>query len=94
MSTVASYNRQGNTRLTQRLLYLFSGATHGLLSFVILFQASCEIPAGYLSSVLIKKLGYWGTLRIGFLAYSLRFGVLYFIRNPLWVLPIEALNGK
>ena len=73
---------------------MFSGASHALLSFVTLFQASSEIPAGYLGGVLIKRLGYWATLRIGFLAYTVRFGSLYIIRNPLWAIPIEVLNGK
>ncbi|XP_072016814.1 major facilitator superfamily domain-containing protein 6-like [Amphiura filiformis] len=69
------------------------GATHGILSFVTLFQAASEIPAGYASSLSIKYLGYWNSLNVGFLTYTVRFLWIYVTKNPWWIVPTEILNG-
>ncbi|XP_072018116.1 major facilitator superfamily domain-containing protein 6-like [Amphiura filiformis] len=69
------------------------GATHGLLSAVILFQAASEIPSGYLCRISIEYLGYWNSIHLGFLIYTVRFVWIYYIENPWWSIPVEIFQG-
>ena len=65
-----------------------------MLSLLTLVQAVSEVPAGYLSSYSVQYLGYWNSLNIGFLTYTVRFIWIYLATNPWWVVPTEILNGK
>uniref|UniRef100_A0A2S2QZL6 Major facilitator superfamily domain-containing protein 6-A n=1 Tax=Sipha flava TaxID=143950 RepID=A0A2S2QZL6_9HEMI len=52
-----------------------------------------EVPFFYLSGYLIKRTGHMTAFSISFAMFALRFLLYSVIRDPLWVLPVELLNG-
>ncbi|CAH1725097.1 uncharacterized protein LOC114131568 isoform X1 [Aphis gossypii] len=52
-----------------------------------------EVPFFYLSGHLIKRTGHMTAFSISFAMFALRFLLYSVIRDPLWVLPVEMLNG-
>ncbi|XP_026813003.1 uncharacterized protein LOC113553710 isoform X2 [Rhopalosiphum maidis] len=52
-----------------------------------------EVPFFYLSGHLLKRTGHMTAFSISFAMFALRFLLYSFIRDPLWVLPVELLNG-
>uniref|UniRef100_A0A2H8TQW3 Major facilitator superfamily domain-containing protein 6-A n=1 Tax=Melanaphis sacchari TaxID=742174 RepID=A0A2H8TQW3_9HEMI len=52
-----------------------------------------EVPFFYLSGHLIKRTGHMTAFSISFAIFAFRFLLYSFIRDPLWVLPVELLNG-
>lgn len=47
----------------------------------------------YISGYLIKRTGHMTAFSISFAMFALRFLLYSIIRDPLWVLPVELLNG-
>ena len=78
----------------KNVVILSLGATHGILSTLMLLNAAFGVPAGYISSLSMKYLGYWNSLNIGSLAYAIRFLWIYLAKNPWWIVPTGILHGK
>ncbi|VVC36478.1 Major facilitator superfamily domain,Major facilitator superfamily associated domain [Cinara cedri] len=52
-----------------------------------------EVPFFYLSGHVINRTGHMTAFSISFAMYALRFLLYSVIRDPLWVLPVELMNG-
>lgn len=42
---------------------------------------------------IIKKVGHLNSIVIGLATLSLRFFLLFLIKDPIWILPVELLSG-
>lgn len=56
-------------------------------------QCIGELPFLFFSGWIIKRVGHWYCMTLGFLVYSIRFYLYSVITNPLWILPVELFNG-
>ncbi|CAI6363529.1 unnamed protein product [Macrosiphum euphorbiae] len=52
-----------------------------------------EVPLFFLSNFIIKRVGHMNVLSLVFFAFTVRFFLYSIITNPVWVLPVEVLNG-
>ncbi|XP_050546793.1 uncharacterized protein LOC126908605 [Daktulosphaira vitifoliae] len=52
-----------------------------------------EVPFFYLSGYLLKHTGHMNGFSLSFALFACRFLLYSVIRDPLWVLPVETLNG-
>lgn len=52
-----------------------------------------EVPFLFFSGWIIKRLGYWYCMSLGLFSCALRFYLYSIITNPVWILPVEFLNG-
>lgn len=52
-----------------------------------------ELPLFFFSGWIIKRFGHWYCMAFGLLAFSIRFYLYSIITNPLWILPVEFING-
>ncbi|XP_022177883.1 major facilitator superfamily domain-containing protein 6-like [Myzus persicae] len=52
-----------------------------------------EFPFFFLSSYVIKHIGHMNSFSLMFVGFAVRFFLYSIITNPVWVLPVEMLNG-
>ncbi|XP_026813025.1 major facilitator superfamily domain-containing protein 6-A-like [Rhopalosiphum maidis] len=52
-----------------------------------------EVPFFFLSKFIIKRMGHMNVFSLMFLTFAFRFYLYSIITNPVWVLPVELLNG-
>lgn len=52
-----------------------------------------EVPLFFFSGWIIKRFGHWYCMSFSLLAFSIRFYLYSIITNPLWILPVEFING-
>lgn len=52
-----------------------------------------ELPFLFFSGWIIKRLGHWYCMTLGFFVFTVRFYLYSIITNPLWIVPVELLNG-
>ncbi|XP_022182057.1 major facilitator superfamily domain-containing protein 6-B-like isoform X2 [Myzus persicae] len=52
-----------------------------------------EVPFFFLSNFILKRIGHTNVFSLMFFAYAVRFYLYSIITNPVWVLPVELLNG-
>lgn len=52
-----------------------------------------EVPFLFFSGWIIKRLGYCYCMSLGLFVFFVRFYLYSVITNPIWILPVELLNG-
>lgn len=68
--------------------------TKTLQGLAILIQCiGGEVPFLFFSGWLIKLIGHTYCMALGLFAFALRFYLYSVITNPIWILPVEFLNG-
>jgi len=68
--------------------------TKTLQGLAILIQCiGGEVPFLFFSGCLIKRIGHTYCMALGLFAFALRFYLYSVITNPIWILPVEFLNG-
>lgn len=45
------------------------------------------------SGWIIKRFGHWNCMALGLFSFAVRFYLYSIITNPVWILPVEFLNG-
>jgi PPP family 3-phenylpropionic acid transporter len=69
------------------------GGDNGLLGWAMFLSAIFEVPFLLFANRIINKLGTRNALVMSGSAMALRWTLLHFIKNPLWVLPVQMLHG-
>ncbi|XP_050430860.1 major facilitator superfamily domain-containing protein 6-A-like [Adelges cooleyi] len=60
------------------------------------FTVQCcigELPVYIMSDIILRKIGHMAAFSVSFAMFSVRFFLYSIINDPLWVLPVELLNG-
>jgi len=52
-----------------------------------------ELPLYFYSGWIIKRIGHENCMSLGLFAFSARFYLYSVITNPVWILPVEFVNG-
>jgi len=52
-----------------------------------------EMPFLFFSGWMIKRIGHMYCMALGLFAFALRFYLYSMITNPIWILPVEFING-
>lgn len=52
-----------------------------------------ELPLYFYSGWIIERIGHENCMSLGLLAFSVRFYLYSVITNPVWILPVEFVNG-
>lgn len=52
-----------------------------------------EMPFVFFSGHIIKRIGHWHCMTLGLFAFAVRFYLYSIITNPVWILPVELING-
>ncbi|VVC36471.1 Major facilitator superfamily domain,Major facilitator superfamily associated domain [Cinara cedri] len=52
-----------------------------------------EVPSFFLSNYVLKRVNQMTVFSLMFLMFTVGFSTYSFVRNPLWTLPIEIING-
>lgn len=52
-----------------------------------------ELPFYFFSGQIIKRMGYENCMSLGLFAFFVRFYLYSVITNPVWILPVEFING-
>lgn len=52
-----------------------------------------EMPFLFFSGHIIKRIGHWHCMTLGLFAFAVRFHLYSIITDPVWILPVELING-
>jgi PPP family 3-phenylpropionic acid transporter len=69
------------------------GANEGTIGLAWSISASTEIPLMLYSGTLLRTIGVSGMLSFSFITYAIRWLLFSFIQIPVWVLPVQLLQG-
>lgn len=69
------------------------GAGEGVIGMAWMLAALTEIPVMFYSRSMLQHIGARGLLIVAFATYALRWLLLSFITNPVWVLLLQLLHG-
>lgn len=69
------------------------GANEGTIGLAWSISASTEIPLMLYSGTLLRTIGVNGMLSFSFITYAIRWLLFSFIQIPVWVLPVQLLQG-
>ncbi|XP_050441930.1 major facilitator superfamily domain-containing protein 6-B-like [Adelges cooleyi] len=60
------------------------------------FTVQCcigELPIYVMSDIILKKIGHMTAFSVSFVMFSIRFFLYSIIKDPVWILPVELING-